>query len=148
MLGGYTRSAMKLYLPAILSSAAILLSGCMGGVMLPVPHTRRATPEIHARLTDATTGQSVRGGIIRIPERPKAFAISSEAGNVTLKPIRTFHSFLAGRQNDWDSLPVGYQWSGTLEVIHPDYEPRRFKVPVVSDDPMKIGDVQLTPKSR
>lgn len=141
-------AAMKLYLLAILSSAMTLLTGCMGGVILPAPHTTRATPEIRARLTDATTGQPVSGGIVRIPERPKTFAVSSEDGTVALKPVRTFHWFLAGSQHDWDSLPVGYEWSGTLEVVHPDYETRRFKAPMVTGDPMLIGDVQLTRKSR
>jgi hypothetical protein len=69
----------------------------------------------------------LRHAIVRIPERPKIFAISSEAGNVTLKPSRTFHWFLAGKQSEWDSLPIGYEWSWKLEVIHPEYEPLNFQ---------------------
>ena len=138
-LGDLTNRFMQLLLPALLASVAVLLNGCMAGVILPVPHTTRATPEIHGRFSDATTGEAVGDVILRIPERPKTFAISSKGGFVTLKRNHKFHWLLAGGRDDWEHFPNGYEWSWTLEASHPDYEPRVFKAPFVSQDPLMIA---------
>lgn len=125
-----------------------VLTGC---VPLPFPHTSERFPGAQGRVVDATTEQPIPNAIVAVRDHPSTTAKTDKAGAFHLSKRRNYHyGFLPGICGT--SWPEGSEWSLMLGVSHPAYDScqidaRKFIIPSHDDQPYRLRDIRLSPKS-
>ena len=91
----------------------VFLTGC-----LPIPHTTTRSPEIHGRVLDANTRESVKGAKVFLTEHTRVSAVTDSSGYFRIKRTRKFHPAVTIPEGDW---PPSKYWGSALTVSHSNY---------------------------